>query len=181
MGQVLPTPRLWQVSSGVERHQFGSGREGQGLHRSALAKRVDRGRMTADKMADVLSLIHPTASNEDLKGCDLIIEAVFENMKLKHEITKELEPMLAEGGIWGSNTSTLPITQLAEASVNAENFIGIHFFSPVDKMPLVEIIMGEKQVTSLSPKRSPTTPQIKTRLWSMTRSASSPPDFRHLS
>ena len=61
-----------------------------------------------------------------------------------HEITKELEPYLAEGGVWGSNTSTLPITQLAEASANAENFIGIHFFSPVDKMPLVEIIMGEK-------------------------------------
>jgi 3-hydroxyacyl-CoA dehydrogenase/enoyl-CoA hydratase/3-hydroxybutyryl-CoA epimerase len=76
-------------------------------------------------------------------GCDLIIEAVFENMALKHEITKELEPCLAEGGVWGSNTSTLPITQLAEASANAENFIGIHFFSPVDKMPLVEIIMGE--------------------------------------
>ena len=64
-------------------------------------------------------------------------------MALKHEITKELEPCLAEGGVWGSNTSTLPITQLAEASANAENFIGIHFFSPVDKMPLVEIIMGE--------------------------------------
>jgi 3-hydroxyacyl-CoA dehydrogenase/enoyl-CoA hydratase/3-hydroxybutyryl-CoA epimerase len=68
---------------------------------------------------------------------------VFENMALKHEITTELEPCLAEGGVWGSNTSTLPITQLAEASANAENFIGIHFFSPVDKMPLVEIIMGE--------------------------------------
>jgi 3-hydroxyacyl-CoA dehydrogenase/enoyl-CoA hydratase/3-hydroxybutyryl-CoA epimerase len=78
-----------------------------------------------------------------LQGCDLIIEAVFENMALKHEITKELEPCLAEGGVWGSNTSTLPISQLAEASANAEHFIGIHFFSPVDKMPLVEIIMGE--------------------------------------
>ena len=89
----------------------------------------------------MLDLITPTAENIDLDGCDLIIEAVFENMALKHEITKELEPCLAEGGVWGSNTSTLPITQLAEASANAENFIGIHFFSPVDKMPLVEIII----------------------------------------
>ncbi|MEK9808166.1 MAG: 3-hydroxyacyl-CoA dehydrogenase NAD-binding domain-containing protein, partial [Halieaceae bacterium] len=73
-----------------------------------------------------------------------IIEAVFENIGLKHEMTKELEGYLADGGVWGSNTSTLPITRLAEASGKPENFIGIHFFSPVDKMPLVEIIMGEK-------------------------------------
>ena len=135
--------------------------KGKAYAEALLQKRVDRGRMTADKMADVLSLIHPTASNEDLKGCDLIIEAVFENMKLKHEITKELEPMLAEGGIWGSNTSTLQITQLAEASVNAENFIGIHFFSPVDKMPLVEIIMGEKTGDVALAKAFDYTKQIK--------------------
>jgi 3-hydroxyacyl-CoA dehydrogenase/enoyl-CoA hydratase/3-hydroxybutyryl-CoA epimerase len=65
-------------------------------------------------------------------------------MELKHKITKSTEGYLAENGIWGSNTSTLPITQLADASSNAANFIGIHFFSPVDKMPLVEIICGEK-------------------------------------
>ena len=135
--------------------------KGKAYTEALLQKRVDRGRMTAEKMADVLSLIHPTASNEDLKGCDLIIEAVFENIKLKHEITKELEPMLAEGGIWGSNTSTLPITQLAEASVNAENFIGIHFFSPVDKMPLVEIIMGEKTGDVALAKAFDYTKQIK--------------------
>ena len=135
--------------------------KGKAYTEALLQKRVDRGRMTAEKMADVLSLIHPTASNEDLKGCDLIIEAVFENMKLKHEITKELEPMLAEGGIWGSNTSTLPITQLAEASINAENFIGIHFFSPVDKMPLVEIIMGEKTGDVALAKAFDYTKQIK--------------------
>ena len=135
--------------------------KGKAYTEALLQKRVDRGRMTAEKMADVLALIHPTASNEDLKGCDLIIEAVFENMKLKHEITKELEPMLAEGGIWGSNTSTLPITQLAEASVNAENFIGIHFFSPVDKMPLVEIIMGEKTGDVALAKAFDYTKQIK--------------------
>ena len=117
--------------------------KGKAYTEGLLKKRVERGRMTEDKAKQVLDLITPTAENSDLNGCDLIIEAVFENMALKHEITKELEPCLAEGGVWGSNTSTLPITQLAEASANAENFIGIHFFSPVDKMPLVEIIMGE--------------------------------------
>ncbi len=109
-----------------------------------LDKRVERGRMTPEKREEVLARIHPTADSADLAGCDLIIEAVFENISLKHEITRELEPQLAEDGVWGSNTSTLPITQLAEASAKPENFIGIHFFSPVDKMPLVEIIMGEQ-------------------------------------
>ena len=117
--------------------------KGKAYTEGLLKKRVERGRMTEEKAQQVLDLITPTAENSDLNGCDLIIEAVFENMALKHEITKELEPCLAEGGVWGSNTSTLPITQLADASANAENFIGIHFFSPVDKMPLVEIIMGE--------------------------------------
>lgn len=118
--------------------------KGKAYSEKLLAKRVAQGRMTEAKKAEVLALIHPTADNDDLAGCDLIIEAVFENIALKHKITEELEPQLAEGGVWGSNTSTLPITQLAEASRNPENFIGIHFFSPVDKMPLVEIIMGEK-------------------------------------
>ena len=118
--------------------------KGKAYSETLLNKRVERGRMSAEQAQQILALIKPTAENSDLDGCDLIIEAVFENMALKHEITKELEPHLAEGGVWGSNTSTLPITQLAEASANAENFIGIHFFSPVDKMPLVEIIMGEK-------------------------------------
>ena len=79
-----------------------------------------------------------------MHGCDLIIEAVFENIDLKHKITNATEGYLADNGVWGSNTSTLPITELAEASGKPENFIGIHFFSPVDKMPLVEIICGEK-------------------------------------
>ncbi|MEK9654361.1 MAG: 3-hydroxyacyl-CoA dehydrogenase NAD-binding domain-containing protein [Halieaceae bacterium] len=117
--------------------------KGKAYSENLLNKRVERGRMSAEQAQQILALIKPTADNADLDGCDLIIEAVFENMALKHEITKELEPHLAEGGVWGSNTSTLPITQLAEASSNADNFIGIHFFSPVDKMPLVEIIMGE--------------------------------------
>ncbi len=117
--------------------------KGKAYSEGLLKKRVERGRLNEERAQQVLSLIKPTAEDSDLDGCDLIIEAVFENMALKHEITKEFEPRLAESGVWGSNTSTLPITQLAEASASAENFIGIHFFSPVDKMPLVEIIMGE--------------------------------------
>ena len=100
--------------------------------------------MSAEERARVLARIKPGAVDADLEGCDLIIEAVFENRELKHEVTRQLEGYLAEGGICGSNTSTLPIGQLAEASARPANFIGIHFFSPVDKMPLVEIIVGEK-------------------------------------
>lgn len=118
--------------------------KGKAYSETLLDKRVARGRMSVEERDAVLARIHPSATDDDLAGCDLIIEAVFENIALKHEITRQLEPQLAEGGIWGSNTSTLPITQLAEASSKPENFIGIHFFSPVDKMPLVEIIMGDK-------------------------------------
>ena len=135
--------------------------KGKAYTQALLQKRVDKGRMTSEKMAQVLSLIHPTASDEDLDGCDLIIEAVFENMTLKHQMTRDLEPRLADGGVWGSNTSTLPITQLAQASQNAENFIGIHFFSPVDKMPLVEIIMGEQTDDMALAKAFDFTKQIK--------------------
>jgi 3-hydroxyacyl-CoA dehydrogenase/enoyl-CoA hydratase/3-hydroxybutyryl-CoA epimerase len=91
-----------------------------------------------------LSLITPTATPKDLAGCDLIIEAVFEKRDLKAQVTREAEPMLAAGGIFASNTSTLPITGLATASEHPERFIGLHFFSPVDRMPLVEIIRGAK-------------------------------------
>ncbi|MDB2512095.1 3-hydroxyacyl-CoA dehydrogenase NAD-binding domain-containing protein [Luminiphilus sp.] len=135
--------------------------KGKAYTHALLQKRVDKGRMTSEKMAQVLSLIHPTASDEDLDGCDLIIEAVFENMTLKHQMTRDLERRLAAGGVWGSNTSTLPITQLAQASQNAENFIGIHFFSPVDKMPLVEIIMGEQTGDMALAKAFDFTKQIK--------------------
>lgn len=115
---------------------------GKAYSERLLDKRVQRGKLTQEKKQAILDLILPTANNDDLAGCDLIVEAVFENMALKQQITRELEGQLAPGGVWGSNTSTLPITQLAEASANAANFIGIHFFSPVDKMPLVEIICG---------------------------------------
>jgi 3-hydroxyacyl-CoA dehydrogenase / enoyl-CoA hydratase / 3-hydroxybutyryl-CoA epimerase len=118
--------------------------KGKAYTERLLANRVAKGRMDEAKKGAVLELIKPTADDADLQGCDLIIEAVFENIELKHKITRDLEGYLAEDGVWGSNTSTLPITQLAEAARRPEKFIGIHFFSPVDKMPLVEIICGEQ-------------------------------------
>jgi 3-hydroxyacyl-CoA dehydrogenase/enoyl-CoA hydratase/3-hydroxybutyryl-CoA epimerase len=116
--------------------------KGKAYSHKLTQKRVDNGRMAAEKQAALLSLIQPTASAADLKGCDLIIEAVFENRELKARVTQDAEPMLAEGGFFASNTSTLPISGLATASANANKFVGIHFFSPVDKMQLVEIIRG---------------------------------------
>ena len=118
--------------------------KGKAYSEMLVAKRVKRGKMEQAKADAVLDLIKPTSDDADLEGCDLIIEAVFENIELKHKITKATEGYLSEDGFWGSNTSTLPISKLAEASSKPENFIGIHFFSPVDKMPLVEIIRGEK-------------------------------------
>ena len=106
--------------------------------------RVDKGRMSPLDQAELLSRITATASYDDLKDCDLIIEAVFEQRQLKALVTKEAEPMLAAGGFFASNTSTLPISGLAAASSKPEKYIGIHFFSPVDKMKLVEIIRGKQ-------------------------------------
>lgn len=126
-----------------------------------LDKRIANGRITEAKKTAVLSLITPTANDRDLQGCDLIIEAVFENVELKHRITQSTEKHLADGGVWGSNTSSLPITLLAEGSSNPENFIGIHFFSPVDKMPLVEIICGDKTSDAALAKAFDYTKQIR--------------------
>jgi 3-hydroxyacyl-CoA dehydrogenase/enoyl-CoA hydratase/3-hydroxybutyryl-CoA epimerase len=106
--------------------------------------RVDKGKMSPQDQGALLSRITATDSIEALKGCDLIIEAVFENRDLKARVTQEAEPMLAPGGFFASNTSTLPITGLAKASRRPEKFVGIHFFSPVDKMKLVEIIRGKQ-------------------------------------
>ena len=117
--------------------------KGKGYTTKLTQKRVDKGHMSAEKQQGILSLITPTASAADLKGCDLIIEAVFEQRELKATVTKEAEPMLAEGGFFASNTSTLPISGLAQASAKPAKFVGIHFFSPVDKMKLVEIIRGK--------------------------------------
>ena len=117
--------------------------KGKAYSQKLLDKKVSQGRMTAEKREQVLSLIIATANAEDLKGCDLIIEAVFENPELKAKVTQEAEVFLSDNGIYASNTSTLPITGLAKASKDDKKFVGLHFFSPVDKMPLVEIIKGE--------------------------------------
>ena len=118
--------------------------KGKSYSENLLAKKVSRGRMTEAQKDKVLARITATASAEDLEGCDLIIEAVFEDSDLKARVTQESEPKLVTNGIFASNTSTIPITQLAKASAKPDNFIGLHFFSPVDKMQLVEIIVGEK-------------------------------------
>ncbi|MGB3797252.1 MAG: 3-hydroxyacyl-CoA dehydrogenase NAD-binding domain-containing protein, partial [Alteraurantiacibacter sp.] len=101
-------------------------------------------RMSDDKLQPILDRIHPTTDFADLAGCDFIIEAVFEDRDIKRETTEKTEAVLGADVIFGSNTSTLPITGLARAHSKPENFIGVHFFSPVEKMPLVEIIVGEK-------------------------------------
>ncbi|MBL0944832.1 MAG: 3-hydroxyacyl-CoA dehydrogenase, partial [Hydrogenophaga sp.] len=118
--------------------------KGKAYSEKLLKKALERGKTTQEKADKLLGLIKPTTNYDDLKGADLVIEAVFENREIKADVTKKSEPQLAAGGIYGSNPSTLPITGLAEASAKPENFIGIHFFSPVDKMQLVEIIMGKK-------------------------------------
>ncbi|WP_339933813.1 3-hydroxyacyl-CoA dehydrogenase NAD-binding domain-containing protein [uncultured Brevundimonas sp.] len=109
-----------------------------------LKKRLSRGQITQDKFDALLGSVTATTDYDLIKGSDLVIEAVFENREIKADVTKRAEAQLAPGAVFGSNTSTLPITGLAEASVRPEDFIGIHFFSPVDKMMLVEIILGEK-------------------------------------
>jgi 3-hydroxyacyl-CoA dehydrogenase/enoyl-CoA hydratase/3-hydroxybutyryl-CoA epimerase len=118
--------------------------KGKAYSQKLLDKAISRKRSTPEKAEALLSRIHPTDDPQAVAGCDLVIEAVFENPQLKERVTKETEAVLATDKVYGSNTSTIPITLLAGFSSRPENFIGIHFFSPVDKMPLVEIIVGEK-------------------------------------
>ncbi len=109
-----------------------------------VEKAVKRGRSSQEDADALLARIHPTDKAEDADGCDLVIEAVFEDPRVKQQVFGEIEPHLAPDALLGSNTSTLPITGLAENVSRPEDFIGLHFFSPVDKMPLLEIIKGEK-------------------------------------
>ena len=118
--------------------------KGKDYSRKLLQRRIDRGRLTSDKAADILERIQTTTDYDELVGCELIIEAVFEDTDIKADVTAKTEAVIPEHAIFASNTSTLPITGLASASRRPEQFIGIHFFSPVDKMPLVEVIVGEK-------------------------------------
>jgi len=109
-----------------------------------LNEEFKQGRITKGKMDEILSRITATADYDKLRNCDLIIEAVFEDRDLKGKVTTEAEKIMDSNGVFASNTSTLPITGLAEKSIRPEKFIGIHFFSPVHKMKLVEIIKGDK-------------------------------------
>jgi 3-hydroxyacyl-CoA dehydrogenase/enoyl-CoA hydratase/3-hydroxybutyryl-CoA epimerase len=109
-----------------------------------VEKAVERGRSSREDGDALLARIHPTEKPEDAAGCDLMIEAVFEAPDLKAQVYAEVEPHLDGDALLGSNTSTLPITGLAEGVSRPEDFIGLHFFSPVDKMPLLEIIKGEQ-------------------------------------
>lgn len=117
---------------------------GKGYSQSLVTKAVERGRSTQEQAEALLARITPTAEVADLAGADLVIEAVLESVKVKHEVFAEVEKVVAPDAVLGSNTSTLPITTLAEGVQKPENFIGLHFFSPVDKMPLLEIIAGER-------------------------------------
>ena len=117
---------------------------GKAYSQKILDKQREKGRVTQEKRDEILGRITPTADYADLAGCDLVVEAVFESVDLKHSVFAELEPIVNADALLGSNTSTLPITSLAEGVKRPEDFIGIHFFSPVDKMPLVEIIAGAK-------------------------------------
>ena len=117
--------------------------KGKDYSAKLLEKKVGRGQMSAEKRDGILARIKPTVSDADFEGCDLIIEAVFEDRDLKANVTAAAERAALADAVIASNTSTLPITGLATAVQKQDKFIGLHFFSPVDKMPLVEIIKGE--------------------------------------
>jgi 3-hydroxyacyl-CoA dehydrogenase/enoyl-CoA hydratase/3-hydroxybutyryl-CoA epimerase len=117
--------------------------KGKAYSQGLLDKAVKKGRSTPDKRDALLARIRPTTQYEDLAACDLVVEAVFEDRAVKADVTRKAEAVLGAGAVFASNTSTLPITGLARASARPGSFIGLHFFSPVDKMPLVEIIVGQ--------------------------------------
>jgi 3-hydroxyacyl-CoA dehydrogenase/enoyl-CoA hydratase/3-hydroxybutyryl-CoA epimerase len=120
-----------------------SAEKGKAYSEKLLDKAVARGKSTEDKKAELLGRILPTTDPADLAGCDLVIEAVFEDPALKHQVFAEIAEYVNPDALLCSNTSTLPITELATGVDRPADFIGLHFFSPVDKMPLVEIIKGQ--------------------------------------
>ncbi|MGV9642428.1 3-hydroxyacyl-CoA dehydrogenase NAD-binding domain-containing protein [Streptomyces sp. NPDC003514] len=117
---------------------------GKGYSEKLVAKAVARGRSTREQADALLARITPTADPRDLAGCDAVIEAVFEDTALKHRVFQDIQQVVAPDALLCSNTSTLPITVLAKGVERPRDFIGLHFFSPVDRMPLVEIVKGEK-------------------------------------
>jgi 3-hydroxyacyl-CoA dehydrogenase / enoyl-CoA hydratase / 3-hydroxybutyryl-CoA epimerase len=118
--------------------------EGKDYSRKLLDKAVSRGTMDQAKADEILLGITPTDDYADLTGCDLVVEAVFEKQSLKLEVLGETEKVVAPDALLGSNTSSLPITMLADGVARKPDFIGLHFFSPVDRMPLLEIIRGKQ-------------------------------------
>jgi 3-hydroxyacyl-CoA dehydrogenase/enoyl-CoA hydratase/3-hydroxybutyryl-CoA epimerase len=109
-----------------------------------LRRRLDEGRTTAVRVAGILDRIHPTESYDDLATCNVVVEAVFEDRELKAKVNRAVDAKLSADAILASNTSGLPITELAEATTRPERFIGLHFFSPVERMQMVEIVMGKR-------------------------------------
>jgi len=118
--------------------------KGKSYSAKLLEKQVQQGRLPADKRDAILATITPTTGYDKLKDADIVIEAVFEDRAVKGQVTRAAESVLPPSAIFASNTSTLPITGLAEASQRPANFVGLHFFSPVDRMPLVEVIRGHQ-------------------------------------
>lgn len=127
----------------IDQNQEGADK-GKDYSLKLLDKALSRKKTTEEKKEKLLSLITPTTDYAKLNGADLIIEAVFENRDIKADVTAKAESQISETAVFGSNTSTLPITGLAKNSSRPANFIGVHYFSPVEKMPLVEIIMGKE-------------------------------------
>lgn len=135
--------------------------KGKDYSRKLVEKAVSRGRSTQEKGDELLARITPTEDYADLAGCDLVIEAVFESTELKHQVFGDLEPVVNDDALLCSNTSTIPITELAKGVQRQDDFIGLHFFSPVDKMPLVEIIRGEQTSDAALAKAVDLVQQIK--------------------
>ncbi len=121
-----------------------SAERGKAAVAKTLDRRLQKGRTTPERVEAILGRIVPSESYDDLKGCDVVVEAVFEDRDIKAEVTKAADARLNEGAILASNTSGLPITDLAKASSRPQSFIGLHFFSPVERMQMVEIIVGEE-------------------------------------
>ena len=153
--------------------------KGKSYSQGILDKAVSRGKMTEAARDEVLARITPTDSLDLAKGADLVIEAVFENQELKTETFGRIEKVVAEDALLGSNTSTLPITGLAQGVTRPEDFIGLHFFSPVDKMPLLEIVVGEKTSDATIAKALDVAAAIKktTTVAASSRAVSSAPSW----
>jgi len=118
--------------------------KGKGYSAKLLDGQMSKGRLSAEQRDKSLGLIRPTVDFADLAGCELVIEAVFEDRAIKAETTRKAEAAMAEDAIFASNTSTLSITSLAENAARPDRFVGLHFFSPVERMPLVEVVRGKQ-------------------------------------